>query len=331
MTPPQETSATLTLLDAPEAREGNEQHWLLSGNTTYTLGRVANTDIMLPYSWVSRKHAMIQREENGRFNLIDLGSSNGTFINGRKIHTPVSLQNGDCIGIGSTRLLFNQETLPARPAPPTGPDLDEMTVAFVQKQIITILICDIHDYTKLSETMGDQWVSQLLQHWTGRVSKLVNKHNGIVDKFIGDAVMALWAGPNLQANIHQALKTAIAINTFTGSLGRKIPDLPWPLQIGAALNTGEAMMGNLAQNGSYTVVGDVVNVAFRLESMTSRQEDLDIVMGGDAAMHLLDAESFFKKYSFRVKGKQEEVEAYGCSFSRLSTYLGRNTALLDTL
>ncbi|MDG4476528.1 adenylate/guanylate cyclase domain-containing protein [Thiovibrio frasassiensis] len=318
MTASPEISATLTLLDA---QEDNAPRWLLGTDTTYTLGRVANTDITLPYSWVSRKHAMIQKEENGRFNLIDLGSSNGTFINGRKIHTPVSLQDGDCIGIGSTRLLFHQDTSPNRAAATNGPDLDEMTVAFVQKQIITILICDIHDYTKLSETMGDQWVSQLLQHWTGRVTKLVNKHNGTVDKFIGDAVMALWSGANLQDNIHQALKTAIAINTFTSNLGKKIPDLPWALQIGAALNTGEAMMGNLTQNGSYTVVGDVVNVAFRLESLTNRQEDLDIVMGCDAAMHLLAPETFFKKYSFRVKGKQEEVEAYGCSFPQLSTYL----------
>ena len=330
MTAPPETPATLTLLDAVET---NDHRWMLSDNTTYTLGRVANTDIMLPYSWVSRKHAMIQREENGRFNLIDLGSSNGTFINGRKIHTPVTLQNGDCIGIGSTRLLFHQETPPARLSVPPGPDLDEMTVAFVQKQIITILICDIHDFTKLSETMGAQWVSQLLQHWTGRVSKLVNKHEGIVDKFIGDAVMALWAGPNLRDNIHQALKTAIAINAFTGNLGKKVPDLPWPLQIGAALNTGEAMLGNLAQDGqnNYTVVGDVVNVAFRLEDMTNRQEDLDLVMGCDAAVHLFAPETFFKKYSFRVKGKQEAVEAYGCSFPQLSAYLGQNAGLPSAL
>jgi adenylate cyclase len=326
MTAPPKTPATLTLLDtidALDAPETSGHRWLLAEGTTYTLGRVANTDIVLPYSWVSRKHAMIQREENGRFNLLDLGSSNGTFLNGRKIHTPVTLQNGDCIGIGSTRLLFHQETTPARPAPPTGPDLDEMTVAFVQKQIITILICDIHDFTKLSETMGDQWVSQLLQHWTGGVSKLVNKHNGIVDKFIGDAVMALWAGANLRDNIQQALKTAIAVNLFTSNLAKKIPDLPWPLQIGAALNTGEAMLGNLAQDGqnNYTVVGDVVNVAFRLENMTSRQDDLDLVMGCDAAVHLLEPEVFFKKYSFRVKGKQEAVEAYGCSFAQLSTYL----------
>ena len=330
MSAPTETPATLTLLDALAEQETSDHRWLLTDNATYTMGRVANTDITLPYSWVSRKHAMIQREENGRFNLIDLGSSNGTFINGRKIHTPVTLQNGDCIGIGSTRLLFHQDTAPARPAAPTGPDLDEMTVAFVQKQIITILICDIHEFTKLSETMGAQWVSQLLQHWTGGVSKLVHKHEGIVDKFIGDAVMALWAGANLRDNIHQALKTAIAINAFTSSLGKQVPDLPWPLQIGAALNTGEAMMGNLAQDGqsNYTVVGDVVNVAFRLENMTNSQEDLDLVMGCDAAAHLLKPEAFFKKYSFRVKGKQEAVEAYGCSFSQLSTYVGQNSRLL---
>jgi adenylate cyclase len=321
MTAPSETPATLTLLDAQDA---NEHRWLLNGGTTYTLGRVTSTDITLPYSWVSRKHAMIQREENGRFNLLDLGSSNGTFLNGRRIHTPATLQNGDCIGIGSTRLLFHQDAIPVRPSPLPGPDLDEMTVAFVQKQIITILICDIHEFTKLSETMGDQWVSQLLQHWTGRVSKLVQKHNGIVDKFIGDAVMALWAGPNLRDNIHQALKTAIAINTFTSSLKKKVPDLPWPLQIGAALNTGEAMMGNLAQDGNYTVVGDVVNVAFRLENMTNSQDDLDIVMGGDAAAHLLEPGDFLKKFSFQLKGKQGAVEAYGCSFAELSTYLGQN-------
>ena len=329
MTAPPEPPATLTLLDAIDtldAPETSGHRWQLADKNTYTLGRVANTDIMLPYSWVSRKHAMIQREENGRFNLLDLGSSNGTFLNGRKIHTPITLQNGDCIGIGSTRLLFHQETTPARPAPPTGTDLDEMTVAFVQKQIITILICDIHDFTRLSESMGDQWVSQLLQHWTGGVSKLVDKHNGIVDKFIGDAVMALWAGPNLRDNILQALKTAIAINIFTGNLNKKVPDLPWPLQIGAALNTGEAMLGNLAQDGqsNYTVIGDVVNVAFRLESMTSHQDDLDLVMGCDAAEHLREPEAFFKKYSFRVKGKQEAVEAYGCSFAQLSSYLEKN-------
>ncbi|MGV1099118.1 FHA domain-containing protein [Thiovibrio sp. JS02] len=330
MTDSQNFSATLKLLSD---KEGDGQMWTLRGKNTYTLGRVTTNDIPLPYSWVSRKHAMIQTEENGRLNLIDLGSSNGTFVNGRRIYTPVNLQNGDCIGIGNTRLLFFQEnTREQQPAAPEA-DLDEMTVAFVQKEIITILICDIHDFTRLSEVMGDQRLSQLLQFWTGGVSKLVHRYDGIVDKFIGDAVMALWAGPDLGTNIHQALKTALAINAFTNSLSKTVPDLPWMLSIGAALNTGEAMLGNLAQNGqhNYTVVGDVVNVAFRLEDMTGSQSGLDVVMGSEAATHLVDPAKFYTKYSFQLKGKHEPVEAYGCSFSQLWNYLKQNTTLFGAM
>lgn len=299
------------------------QHWTLNGKNTYTLGRIQSNDVVLPYSWVSRKHAMIQKEDNGSHNLIDLGSSNGTFINGRRAYTPTILQNGDCIGIGNTRLLFHQEALQVQQPPAAANDLDEMTVAFVQKEIVTILICDIHEFTRLSEIMGAQRLSQLLQYWTGKVGKLVSKHDGIVDKFIGDAVMALWAGPNLRDNIHQALKTALDISIFTHNLTKKVPDIPFPLEIGAALNTGEAMLGNLGQEGqhNYTVVGDVVNVAFRLEGMTNKQRGLDVVMGKDAAANLVGADANFSKQTFTLKGKTEPVEAYGGSFKQLLAYL----------
>lgn len=322
MTEAPEASTVLTLFDS---RQTVDNRWQLTGKPTFTIGRDPRADIPLLYSWVSRKHAMIQREENGHYHIIDLGSSNGTFLNGRKVHTPVTLQSGDCIGIGNTRLLFTQTADQFRPPAPDSPDLDEMTVAFVQKQTVTILICDIHDYTRLSEIKGDRWISQLLQHWTGGVSKLVEKHKGIVDKFIGDSVMALWSGPDTRDNIHQALKTAYAINFFTSSLNRMVPDIPWPLNTGAALNTGEAILGNLAHYSqhNYTVVGDVVNVAFHLENMTNRQENLDLVLGCDAAAYLSESEPFFEKRFFKIKGKQNPVEAYGCSFAQLSAYLGK--------
>lgn len=323
----QATIKLLTEQDTPA------QTWLLQGKTTYTLGRTPDNDIPLPYSWVSRKHAMVQREESGRLNLIDLGSSNGTFVNGRRVYTPVSLENGDCIGIGNTRLLFHQDKPAVQPQPTSEEDLEEMTVAFVQKEIITILICDIHDYTRLSELLGDQRISQLLQYWTGKVTKIVHSHGGIVDKFIGDAVMALWAGGNLRHNIHQALKTALAINASTARLGEKIPNLPWTLSTGAALNTGLAMLGNIAQGGqhnNYTVIGDVVNVAFRLEGMTDKQHDLDFVMGSEAAGELVATENFFTGYSFQLKGKKEPLEALGCSFTQLAAYLKQSGKLLKT-
>ncbi len=315
-----DTSATLKLVNG---QDGDEQEWVLSGKSTFRMGRVQDNEICLPFSWVSRKHAMIQVEENGSHNLIDLGSSNGTFVNGKRVYTPTILQNGDCIGIGNTRIMFHQAQANINPEPLPAADLDEMTVAFVQKEIVTILICDIHDFTRVSEIMGDQRLSQLLQYWTGKVSKIVRKHDGIVDKFIGDAVMALWAGGDLQSNIHQALKTAINISVFTRNLADKVEDIPWPLEIGAALNTGEAMLGNLGQNGqaNYTVVGDVVNVAFRLEDQTSKKRGLDLLMGKDAASHLVNLEEFFNPQSFELKGKQGPVEAYGCSFKELWNYI----------
>lgn len=324
MNPTSHPKASLTLLTTA----GREEHcWQLHDQDTYTIGRIKGCDIKLPFSWVSRKHAMVQAEANGFLNLIDLGSSNGTFVNGRRIHTPIVLHNGDCVGIGNTSLLFRQDTASQPVREVSGPDLDEMTVAFVQQELITILICDIHDFTRLSEALPGQQLSRLLQYWAGTVSKLVQKHGGMVDKFIGDAVMALWPGANLGDNLHHALHTAIAINRFTGGLIEEIPSLPWPLRIGAALNTGEAMRGNLAQDGqhNYTVVGDVVNVAFRLEDMTNQQEGLDVVIGGEAATHLDTSAHFFKECVFQLKGKQEPVTAYGCGFDQLESYLASYT------
>ncbi len=318
---PENTIAFLKLIND---KEGGEKTWTLADQNTYRLGREKNTDIMLPYSWVSRKHAMIQVEKNGRHNLIDLGSSNGTFVNGRRIYTPTLLTSGDCIGIGNTRLTFFQKNTPVAPEPGKTGDLEEGTVAFVQKETVTILICDIHDYTHLSENIGDQRISQLLQFWTGQVGKIVERNQGVVDKFIGDAVMALWAhGDTQRKNILLALKTALAINTFTLDLHNKIPGLPWQLHIGSALNTGAAMLGNLGVQGlaNCTVVGDVVNVAFRLEDMTSEKDGLDLVMGQEAAAHLTHLDNFFKEQTFTLKGKSEPITAYGCSFAMLNEYI----------
>jgi len=320
----QRITASLKLLTD---KESACQLWNLCGKNTFTLGRITSNDITLPYSWVSRKHAMIQAQEDGRLNLIDLGSSNGTFVNGKRIYTPCPLQNNDQIGIGSTRLIFQQETPQGQPLQRSPLDLDEMTIAFVRKEIITVLICDIHDYTRLSEVIGVQRISQLLQHWTGRVGKLVNKYDGVVDKFIGDAVMAIWTGSDIRDNINRALKTAMAINIFTSGLGKELPDLPWTLHTGAAINSGEAMLGNVGQSGrqNYTVVGDMVNVAFRLEGMTSKQSGIDLVMGSDAAIHLPNKEGYFQKQSFALKGKQEPVEAYACTYEELREYLKKTS------
>lgn len=318
--------ATVSLL---EDEKGSPQTWPLSGKNTFQIGRESTSnDITLPFSWVSRKHAMIQVEENGSHNLIDLGSANGTFVNGKRIYTPTTLHTDDIIKIGNTSLSFfqNEDVIPNTSI--LQDDTDDKTVAFVQKEIVTILICDIHDFTRLSEIIGDKGISNLLQHWTSKVADLVRKHDGIIDKFIGDAVMALWAGgEDLQHSIYQALTTALEIDALTQRLGKEIPNIPWPLRTGAALNTGEARMGNLGVDGQrdFTVVGDVVNVAFRLEEKTSKDAKLDVIMGPETASRIKNADQYFTTNEYSFKGKEETVKAYGCSFEGVEKYL-RNIA-----
>lgn len=319
-----EPAAFLTLIN----EQGSElERWDFIGKTTYRLGRSDGNDIVLPFSWVSRKHAMVQVEENGVHNLIDLGSANGTMVNGRRIYTPTPLQSGDMVGVGKTQLVFLQDQ-----AAMTGQTIDEaefvdnQTVAFVEKEIVTVLLCDIHGFTHLAEQLGDQKISKLLQLWSNKVTQLVRTHGGIVDKFIGDAVMAMWVGGDDQRSaILSAMQAALAIRDATATIGEKWPDTPLKLEIGCALNTGEAVLGNMGGGGrrDYTVVGDMVNVAFRLEGMTSQEEGIDVVVGRETASYLDEVAVCFTPRTFRLKGKETPTEAFVCSFPQLSVYLGK--------
>lgn len=317
---PTATTVNLTLLDG---KGSIQQVWPLAGKKSYSLGRAANNDISLPYPWVSRQHAIVQVEANGTHNAIDLGSSNGTFINGKRIHTPTALRSGDLLRIGQTTLTFMTDQPPQETR--AEEENDDLTVAFRQKELVTILVCDIHNYTRLSELLGAQQISNLLGFWTKQVNELVQRHGGNVDKFIGDAVMAIWSNPqgSVGRNIHQALRTALAISLFTKKLGAKIPEIPMELRIGAALNTGEAITGNIGVDGrrDYTVIGDVVNVTFRLEKMTTQSGGLDLLLGPETAKHLHPGSPYFRSYRYAVRGREEEVEALGCSFAQLQQYL----------
>jgi adenylate cyclase len=317
---PTATAVSLTLLDS----QGSiKQLWPLAGKKSYRLGRATTNDIALPYPWVSRQHAMIQVEANGAHNAIDLGSSNGTFVNGKRIYTPTTLRSGDLLRIGQTTLTFINDR--ERQEPPEAEEKEDQTVAFRQKELVTILVCDIHNYTRLSELLGAQQISNLLGFWTKQVNELVQKHGGNVDKFIGDAVMAIWSNPegSVAHNIHQALRTALAISLFTKKLGAKIPEIPMELRIGAALNTGEAITGNLGVDGrrDYTVIGDVVNVTFRLEKMTTQSSGLDLLLGPETAKYLRPGNPYFSSCRYAVRGREEEIEAFGCSFAQLQQYL----------
>lgn len=300
--------------------------WRLEGKKTYKIGRSQDNDISLDNTWVSRQHAMLQVEDNGSFLAIDLGSANGTFVNGTKIYSPTLLHSGDLVQIGTrTKLTFIQNYVVVQNV--SFDDIDEETVAFMEKEYVTILICDIRSFTSLSEKIDAQRVSDILKSWSQNTNQIVRLYHGRVDKFIGDAVMAIWSGQaSNRHNVHMALTCALKISEMTREMSEELGDLPWPLTIGAALNSGEVVVGNVGVDGSRdnTVIGDVVNVAFRLEEMTSKVQK-DILVGEDAADFLDQKQEayFFELYSDNVKGKEHPVQAYGCDFDQLKKYLNK--------
>lgn len=260
---------------------------------------------------------MIQQESNQSYHIIDLGSANGTFVNGSRIVTPTPLHAGDLIGLGKTELIFNQQTAP-KLKPVSLQNLGDETIAFVNKQRVTILVCDIHRYTELSEVVGNEKISQLLLQWNRKTTQIIRKYQGQVDKFIGDAVLAFWLQDG-EDHLEKVLAAAMAINKLTAALGAALK-FPWPLTTGAAINSGTIMLGNLGADGSrdFTMVGDAVNVAFRLESQTEANSR-EVILGQKTYEQLQHHHNIFTPQTFVLKGKNDKVQGYTTTFKKLAT------------
>jgi adenylate cyclase len=141
-----------------------------------------------------------------------------------------------------------------------------------RRRKITVLFSDIRGFTSISERLPPEAVISLLSEYLSRVTEIIFRHGGTIDKFIGDAVMALFGAPIARGDdAIRAVHTAIAMVRLAGELSEN-----WevrcghPLRIGVGLNTGEAVVGNIGSElrTDYTAIGDVVNVASRLEGLS---------------------------------------------------------------
>src|SRR5262249_14498064 len=139
---------------------------------------------------------------------------------------------------------------------------------------VVILVSDIRNYTSMSETLPVHDFSRHVSDWFREASGLIERHGGIIDKFIGDAVMAYLAvpgGSEGEDETNSALQTYAQINAlaevFSQRLQQKFPGQQF--RVGVGLNLGWAVYGNVGTGShqSFTIVGDCVNVAFRLEAL----------------------------------------------------------------
>jgi adenylate cyclase len=184
-----------------------------------------------------------------------------------------------------------------------------------RRETLTILFSDVRGFTTLSEKLDARTISEFLNDFLGLQTEIVFQYGGTLDKYIGDAVMAFWGAPLAQADhARRACEAAIAIaNALELNRPRYLEKYGIHVHMGIGVHTGEVSVGNMGsvRSFSYTVIGDSVNLASRLEGATktfgveilTTRATLDSVVQSGAPLpaHRRLAQT-------RVKGKKNAVE-----------------------
>ncbi len=275
---------------------------------------------MLDSRSVSRLHALIQRRDAGDYSLVDLGSRNGSFVNGRRVSLPVVLNDEDRLVFGDQQLVFRNLCEPSTASAPSLLDTrNAPTTSLHTHTLTTIVVVDIRDFTRLARTVSEALLSQTVGTWFLRVGQVAHRLGSWAQKYIGDAVMAVWVHDNpsiLRWDLMRALRAVGEINAVTSEISRTLP-LPGPLRIGAGINTGPAIVGG----ADYTALGDTVNAAFRLEAAT-KDLGLGVAVGERTFQELKLAELCpFVRREVELKGYEGPSTAWATSFEELQAFL----------
>src|SRR5260370_13854200 len=158
---------------------------------SWAIGRGDGCAVMLDSRSVSRLHALIQRRDAGDLALVDLGSRNGSFVNGTRVSFPVTLNDKDKLLFGDQQLIFRNPARSESVLAASGVDLrNEPTTALHTNSLTTILVEDIRDFTPLARTLPESLLSQTIGTWFLRSGQIVEGQGSWAQKYISGAVMA---------------------------------------------------------------------------------------------------------------------------------------------
>jgi adenylate cyclase len=175
-----------------------------------------------------------------------------------------------------------------------------------EKRICTFLFTDVRGFTNLSEKLKPEEVTDIMNKVLTVQVECIQAHGGMVDKFIGDACMAIFNAPlDLDEHEKRAVACARDMRTAIRMLQKELPE---PIAIGIGVNTGEAIIGNMGSNTrfDYSAIGDAVNTAARLESAT-KEAGVDLLIGESTRTKVPEATFCKKMY---VKGKKDALKVY---------------------
>ncbi|MDB5095819.1 MAG: adenylate/guanylate cyclase with Chase sensor [Cyanobacteria bacterium RYN_339] len=190
-----------------------------------------------------------------------------------------------------------------------------------ERREVTVLFSDIRSFTTISEERTPEQVVEFLNAYLTAMAEVIHRHHGSIDKYIGDAILALWGNVKPlppEAAARHAVRTALAMKARVNELQPRWQAQGFPhIDIGIGVNTGEAVVGNIGspERLEFGVIGDSVNVASRLEGLTKEYGGAIIV---SARTRDLLGEGFECRFlaNVKVKGRAQSVDIFAVERER---------------
>ncbi len=182
-----------------------------------------------------------------------------------------------------------------------------------KKATVSVLFADIRGFTSMSEKMTAEEVSIILNEYFSAIEPIITKYNGVINKFIGDAVMAIFGDP-IEDELHP-MKAVLCANEMlkcVRKLRYKWMDENKPdIEIGIGINTGEVFVGNIGSEKrlEYTVIGDTVNIASRIESY-NKVYKTKFLIGETTYEFVKNRVDVIKIGGVTIRGKKKKMDIY---------------------
>ena len=221
---------------------------------TCLLGRAANNTIVLAGDKVSRRHSMVHAQGQDEYWLVDLGSSNGTYLNGRRVSQPCQLSDGDQIAIADHCFTFAHPRISSPGA--ASRSGAEKTIQEIRSLNCWLLLADIEASTQFTKRLPAEEAPRVTGRWLAACKQIVDDNNGAINKFLGDGFFAYWVErENSAAAVARALTQLQAMQQTADPRFRLV------------LHHGKVFVGGEASMGEESLLGNEVNFVFRMEKL----------------------------------------------------------------
>jgi class 3 adenylate cyclase len=275
-----------------------------------TVGRGEDAGLLIDDPEISRAHAVLASTGDG-LEIEDLGSLNGTWVNGERITNAMSLAPGDMIKVGTTRIEVVSVSVAPEGAPSPQQRASPTPVAAEDElRPVSALFADIVGSTALAEQLAPEDFTALIGGCIDRMCRAVEQFGGVIDAYMGDGIAAFFGFPT--ANEHDADRAARAALSIVKSIDgyaaevRKVWKLP-DLSVRVGVNSGQVAIGVVGGAERHPVaLGDTMNVAARLQTAAAPGT---IVVGAATARKLAGRFLLAPLGHIAVRGRQTPVEA----------------------